>query len=93
MRSPSPLLSGILIGAFSMSTRVNPPPMHRIDTSALDSAMPVPPDPRILFAAVRTRLAWQRSSVALMSFGFVIECFNLFLSALRHESEIPAPAQ
>jgi putative membrane protein len=49
--------------------------------------MPVPPDPRILFAAERTLLAWQRSSVALMGFGFVIERFSLFLSVLQHESE------
>jgi putative membrane protein len=51
--------------------------------------MSVPPDPRILFAAERTLLAWQRSSVALMGFGFVIERFSLFLSALRHEPANP----
>jgi putative membrane protein len=36
-------------------------------------------DPRVLFAAERTLLAWTRTSLTLMAFGFVIERFGLFL--------------
>jgi putative membrane protein len=36
-------------------------------------------DPRVLFAAERTLLAWTRTSLTLMAFGFVIERFGLFV--------------
>lgn len=36
-------------------------------------------DPRVFFAAERTLLAWNRTSLSLMAFGFVIERFGLFM--------------
>jgi putative membrane protein len=46
--------------------------------------MPVPAesDPRTLFAEERTFLAWIRTGIALMGFGFVVARFGLFLREL-----------
>jgi putative membrane protein len=39
-------------------------------------------DPRVFFAAERTLLAWTRTSLTLMAFGFVVERFGLFIQML-----------
>ncbi|MDP2267451.1 MAG: DUF202 domain-containing protein [Thiobacillus sp.] len=40
-------------------------------------------DPRVFFAAERTLMAWNRTGLALMAFGFMIERFGLFLHMMR----------
>ena len=40
-------------------------------------------DPRVFFAAERTLMAWNRTALTLMAFGFVLERFGLFVHLLR----------
>jgi putative membrane protein len=46
-------------------------------------------DPRVLLAAERTLMAWNRTSISLMAFGFAVERFGLFLSIYAQETTSP----
>lgn len=47
-------------------------------------------DPRVFFAAERTLLAWNRTSLTLMGFGFLIERFGLFLRLIvAQQAQVP----
>jgi putative membrane protein len=47
-------------------------------------------DPRIYFAAERTFLAWVRTGLAMMGFGFVVARFGLFLREMAAVRAEPA---
>lgn len=49
------------------------------------------PDPRVFFAAERTFLAWIRTGLALMGFGFVVARFGLFLREIAVIQSGPPP--
>ena len=46
-------------------------------------------DPRVYFAAERTMLAWLRTGVTIMAFGFVVARFGLFLRLLQAQGVTP----
>jgi len=45
----------------------------------------MPCDPRVYFAAERTLLAWVRTGITMMGFGFLVARFGLFLDLLVAE--------
>jgi putative membrane protein len=49
------------------------------------------PDPRVYFAAERTLLAWLRTGLGIMAFGFVVARFGLFLRLVQGPGAAPAP--
>ena len=44
-------------------------------------------DPRVFFAAERTLLAWVRTGLTIMAFGFVVARFGLFLRLLAMQQQ------
>lgn len=48
-------------------------------------------DSRIYWAKERTFLAWIRTGLALMGFGFVVARFNLFLRMIQARADAPVP--
>ena len=49
-------------------------------------------DPRVYFAAKRTLLAWIRTGLTVMGFGFVVARFGLFLNLLAVQRGSPPSA-
>jgi putative membrane protein len=48
-------------------------------------------DPRVFFAAERTLLAWVRTGLTVMAFGFVVARFGLFLHLLAAQQGLGVP--
>lgn len=46
--------------------------MNHVRTSSMTDEPTPPQDPRVRFAAERTLMAWMRTGLALMGFGFVV---------------------
>ena len=44
-------------------------------------------DPRVVFAAERTLLAWTRTSLSFIGFGFIIERSGLLLEAFQLQNQ------
>jgi putative membrane protein len=58
---------------------------------AMNETPDSPTDPRIYMAAERTFLAWIRTGIAFMGFGFVVARFGLFLREIAHSNNVTVP--
>ena len=72
------------------TTHPIPCPIPASNTQETPIANPAAnPDPRVLLAAERTYLAWLRTGLALMGFGFVVARFGLFLREVQAVQKLP----
>jgi putative membrane protein len=62
--------------------------MTDLSTQPSEAKRPILDDPRVPLAAERTFLAWIRTGLALMGFGFVVARFGLFLRELEAAQHI-----
>lgn len=46
-------------------------------------------DPRVLFAAERTLLAWNRTALGFIAFGFVVERGGVLVRVLAFDQDLP----
>ena len=67
--------------------------MRAIDVETDSAKRDSPGDPRIYFAAERTLLAWVRTGLAMMGFGFVVARFGLFLREMAAVQAVSPPRQ
>jgi putative membrane protein len=59
----------------------------------MNNTCETPTDPRIYLAAERTFLAWIRTGIAFMGFGFVVARFGLFLHEIALNNQVRLPPQ